>query len=359
MTETTQSFVTQISPDQAQEIMRSLLHKEGNWTDWGKNCQILQKNGYNPQDIFEQTGFQTSQQNLIIVAFNVYQSLINENASEELLNYYVGPRSDVLYELRVLNQKQRLEAAQVAYEKKLEADEAHNLAKAVQEINRISQLPPEFTRHAGDAMAYLAWKRAKNKRDLQERTRLIVQGLKYAYSHGAREAIEKLLSDISVTPKVNAPLLPTYRLESEEELPRIVPVAGKFPINKETFLETPSLEAEEPFRVIKTPANLSIVPIPGWQSVLKAGDPVAILMQSDQLPVTMSGKVEEVLLLVDRSIQEWNINAYFLIETDGNLQIKWFENQPDGQIFGQIVLVLRPKKILDENNILEPWQMDD
>lgn len=359
MTETTQSLLNQISPEEAQEIMRSLLHKEGNWTDWGKNCQILHKNGYNPQDIFEQTGFQTSQQNLIIVAFNVYESLIKENASEELLNYYVGPRSDILYELRVLNQKQRLEAAQVAYEKKLEVDEAHNLAKAVQEINRMSQIPAEFTRHPGDAMAYLAWKRAKNKRDLHERTRLIVQGLKYAYSHSAREAIEKLLSDISVTPKVNAPLLPTYRSESEDELPRIVPIAGKFPINKQTFLETPSLGSQEPFRIVKAESNQSFVPIPGWQSILKAVDPVAIVMQSDQLPITMSGKVEEVLLLVDRKIKEWNLNSYFLIEINGNLEIKWFENQPDYQILGQIILVLRPKKILDENNILEPWQMDD
>jgi hypothetical protein len=359
MTEQTQASLPQISPEEAQEIMRSLLHKEGNWTNWGKNCQILQKNGYNPQEIFEQTGFQSSQQNLIIVAFNVYESLIKENASEELLNYYIGPRSDVLYELRILNQKQRAQAAQVAYEKRLEVDEAYNLAKAVQEIARMAQLPAEFTRHPGDAMAYLAWKRAKNKRDLQERTRLIVQGLKYAHSPTAREAIEKLLSDFTVTPKVNAPLLPIYRLESEEELPRIVPLIGRFPIDKTTFEQTPKLENQEPFRVVKTSVNCSVVPIPGWQSVLKAGDPVAIFMESNQLPIPISGKTEEVLLLVDRSIKEWNINQYLLIEENERLQVKWFENKPDCLILGQIVLVLRPKKILDENNLLEPWQMDD
>lgn len=359
MTEQTQASFPQISAEEAQEIMRSLLHKEGNWTEWGKNCQILQKNGYNAQDIFEQTGFQSSHQNLIIVAFNVYESLIKENASEELLKYFSGPRSDVLYELRVLNQKQRLEASQVAYEKKIEADEASNLAKAVQEISRMSQLPAEFTRHPGDAMAYLAWKRAKNKRDLQERTRLIVQGLKYAYSPRAREAIEKLLSDFTVTPKVNAPLLPIYRVESEEQLPRNVPIAGTFPLDKSKFEETPILESQEPFRVIKNQVNCSIVPIPGWQSVLKARDPVAMFLQSDQLPTSIGGKPEEVLLLVDRSMKEWNINQYFLIETEGKLEIKWFENKPECSILGQVVLVLRPKKILDENNLLEPWQMDD
>jgi hypothetical protein len=359
MTEATPSSQPQLSTEEAQEIMRSLLHKEGNWTDWGKKCQILQKNGYNAQEIFEQTGFQTSQQNLIIVATQVYESLIQENASPELLNYFTGPRSDVLYELRILNHKQRLEASQVAYEKKLEVDEAYNLAKAIQEISRMSQLPAEFTRHPGDAMAYLAWKRAKNQKDLQQRARLIAQGLKYAHSVTAREAIERLLSDFTVTTKVNAPLLPIYRLEVEEELPRNVPLAGTFPLQKRELEQTPSLIAQEPFRVVKTPANCSIVPIPGWQVVLKAGDPVAILIQSDLLPTSIIGKPEEVLLLVDRSIQEWNINQYFLIEENGNLQIKWFENKPEFPILAQVVLVLRPKKILDENNLLEPWQMDD
>ena len=83
----------QLSEEQAEELMRSLLHKEGTWVDWGKTCQQLQKAGYNSQTIFEKTGFQASQQNLIIVAAQVYDSLLDGQVSEDLLSYYRGPVS--------------------------------------------------------------------------------------------------------------------------------------------------------------------------------------------------------------------------------------------------------------------------
>ena len=43
----------QISETEAQELMRSLLHKEGSWVEWGQVCQKLQKAGYSTQRIFE------------------------------------------------------------------------------------------------------------------------------------------------------------------------------------------------------------------------------------------------------------------------------------------------------------------
>ena len=52
----------------AEELLRSLRQKEGTWVEWGKACQQLQKAGYNPQRIFEETGFEPIQQNQIIVA---------------------------------------------------------------------------------------------------------------------------------------------------------------------------------------------------------------------------------------------------------------------------------------------------
>ena len=358
MTQQNQSTSSQLSTEEAQEIMRSLLHKEGNWIDWGKKCKILQQSGYEAAEIFEATGFQKSQQNMVIVASQVYESLVQENAPDSLLTYYQGPRSDVLYELRVLNHKQRLECSQLACEKRLDIDEAHKVVKSMQEISRLVQLPAEFTRHPGDAVAYISWKRCKNSKDLQQRTRLIAQGLKYAHSQSAREAIERLLSDFSIQIKVNAPLLPIYRFESEEDLPHIIPVAGTFPLDKATFEKINGLEAKEPFRVVEIESNSTIVPVPGWQSILKAVDPVGIFIQSDQLPTSISGKSEEVLLIVDRSMKEWDISQYLLVEEEGKLQVKWFENEPDYLILAQVILVLRPKKILDENHLLQPWQFE-
>jgi hypothetical protein len=40
--------------------------------------------------------------------------------------------------------------------------------------------------------------------------------------------------------------------------------------------------------------------------------------------------------------------------------VQWFESQPqDWQTVGKVVLILRPKHILDESNLTQPWQMDD
>ncbi|ELR97206.1 hypothetical protein GLO73106DRAFT_00010110 [Gloeocapsa sp. PCC 73106] len=349
----------QLTEVEASELIGSLLHKEGHWVDWGKACQKLQKAGYNSQTIFEATGFQSSQQNLIIVAAQVYESISNAGVSEEVLTYFLGPRSDVLYELRILNQEQRAKTALLVMAKALAADATKEVAKAVQEMSHLSQLPPGFTNHPGDAIAYQSWKRARQKKDLQERSRLIAQGLKFAHSASAREAIEKLLSDFSVAPTASAPLLPLYRLEAEEQLPRPIPVAGTLPLTGEDIVKVPSLCLSEPFGTVKIPADTHLVSIPGWQTVLQAVDPVVIFTESDLLPQVLSSSSETVLVLVDRHLTSWNIHSYFLVAQADKLSIGWFETAPNLHIFGQVILILRPKKILDEDNLSQPWQMDD
>jgi Rubisco Assembly chaperone C-terminal domain/Rubisco accumulation factor 1 alpha helical domain/Rubisco accumulation factor 1 helix turn helix domain len=348
-----------LSPEAAQELMRSLLHKEGTWVDWGKHCLQLQKSGYDAQTIFEATGFQASQQNLIIIAAQVYESLVKAAVSEDTLAYYQGPKSDILYELRILTQEQRASAAELAKEKKLEFDTTKEVAKAIQEFSRFAQTPAGFTNDPGDAVAYQYWKRAKQKKDLQDRARLIAQGLKFARSQAAREAIEKLLSDFTVAPTQAAPLIPIYRLEAEEELARIVSFAGSFPLTVQDLQKIAPLKVEEPFRITHLSSGGAVISLPGWQIILKAEEPISILCNSDRLPKPLPGKIEEVLVVVDLAYREWDINSYFLVEQQEQLTLQWFEEEPNIPILGQVLLVVRPKKILDENNILEPWQMDD
>ncbi len=349
-----------LSQEEASELMRSLLHKEGSWVEWGNSCQTLQKAGYSPQNIFEETGFQASQQNLVIVAAQVYESLVKNQAQEELLSYYQGPKSDILYELRILNHEQRLAAAELAKAKQLEIEDAHDLAKSFQEFSRITQIPSGFTRHPGDAVAYQCWKRARQKKDLQDRSRLIARGLKFAHSVAAREALEQLLMDFTVSAATkSAPLLPVYRLEDSEEMARIVPVIGSLPLTKDNLESVPSLTATEPFKMVQSSVLGCLVPLPGWPVVLKAADPVAFLATSGQLPRSISGKSEQVLVIVDRSAREWSENSYFLAERDGQLEILWFESIPDLALLGKLLLILRPQNIVDEENLTEPWQMDD
>lgn len=342
-----------------EEIIRSLLHKEGCWVDWGKACEKLQNSGLTNQEIFEKTGLQNSHQNLVIVASKVFDSLVKEGATDELLNYYRGPRSDVLYELRILNHQERLSAACLIYEKSLDVDGAKEVARAMKEFSYLSQPPSGFSFNPGDAVAYQYWKNARQKKTLADKARLIAEGLKYAQSATARQQIESLLTDIADTPKQNAPLLPLYRLESDEELPCILPVVGKFPLSSEDLADVPVLSAIEPFGLVEVQGNLSVVTIPSWQVILKAEKPAVIFCQGKDLPKETQNPWADLLVVVDLAVNQWNVNHYFLTETDGNLMFKWFNSPPQQPILGQLLVILRPKKILDEDNLIQPWQMDD
>lgn len=350
---------SELSAEVAGALLKSLRRKEGNWIDWGQACQRLQKAGYASQTIFEETGIEPIQQNLTSVAAQVYESLVKVDASPQLRSYFAGPKSDVLYEFRILNQEQRLAAAQLAMEKQLDVDEAHAVASALKNFYRLVRRPEGFTAHPGDAVAYQYWMLARGKKDLQERSRAIALGLKFAHSPTARQQIETLLSDFTVVRARKAPLLPLYRVEEDENLPRIVPVVGSFPLTRSDLDAVAPLTEETPFRLVRVTGDRTLVPIPGWLMVVKAADPVAIFTSADRLPESDLAASEPVVVTIDRQATEWNANSYFLVDRDGELDIQWFPELPDFPLLGQVILILRPKKVFDETANRELWHIDD
>jgi hypothetical protein len=343
----------------AADLLRSLRRKQGTWVEWGQACQALQKAGYTPQTIFEETGFEPTHQNQVIVGAQVYASILNTDCSEAVRTHFEQKGSDILYELRVLTQTDRSAVAALALEKQLDLDEAREVTKAVKDLARLSSVPEGFTTHPGDAVAYQVWRLARQKSDLQERSRLIARGLRFAHTPTARQRIEQLLTDFSVVPVTPAPRLPVYRLEETEELPRVLPVVGKLPLAKSDLQAVPLIEEVQPFGMVKFSGASAWVPVPGWQVILTAEDPVVLLASSDQLPTPLPGKVEEVLLVIDRSMRDWQDDRYFVVEQNNQLQIQWFEQRPELPILGQLVLIMRPKKVLDENYTRELWQIDE
>jgi len=97
--------------DAVQDILRSLRRKEGTWVDWAQGCQALQKARFTPQQIFEETGFEPVHQNQIMVAEQVYQSILKVGVAEATQAHFTERGSDALYELRVLSQGDRATTA--------------------------------------------------------------------------------------------------------------------------------------------------------------------------------------------------------------------------------------------------------
>jgi hypothetical protein len=340
-------------------LITALRRKEGNWVEWGQACQQLQKSGLNPQTIFEQTGFEPTHQNQVIVAAQVYGSLTQGSAPSTVLEHFQQRGSDILHEFRVLSQSDRVAASTLVVEKGLDVDEAHEVAKAIKDYGRLRQPPEDFTAHPGDAVAYQCWYWTRQKSDLQERSRLIAKGLRFAHSESARKALEKLLTDFTVTKAKPAPLLPTYRLESEVELARVVPLIGKWPLPTEALTAVPLVMEEGPFRLVQFSGEGAWVPIPGWQVILKAEDPIALLINSDRLPIQEGQAVEEVLMVLDRSQREWKEDGYFVLDSAGQLDIQSTTEPTENKILGRVLVVIRPKRILDENVTKELWLYDE
>ncbi|BAZ51076.1 hypothetical protein NIES4103_36990 [Nostoc sp. NIES-4103] len=348
-----------IAKEAAQELLQKLRQKQGNWVEWGIAIASVQKAGYNPQEIFEATGFEPIQQNQVIVGSQVYNSLEKGGASEATRSHYATRGSDILYELRLLSQDERASAAELIYQLKLDALEAREVAKAVKEFSYFRTLPEGFSAHPGDAVAYQVWKLARQYTDLQERSRLIAKGLRFAHTLTARQQIEQLLVDFTVVPKRPAPLLPFYRLESEEELPRIVPVVGEMPLTPQDLQSVPLIEEIQPFRLVKFAGEQAWVPLPGWQVLLSAEDPVVILANSDRFPNQSQNAPTQVLVVIDRAQRQWDISSYFVVDNGKELDFQWFETEPELPLLGRIIIIVRPKKILDEEVTKDSWQIDE
>jgi len=355
-------------PTDSEGLLKLLRHKEGTWVQWGIACQMLQKMGENSLAIFENTGFEPIQQNQIVVASQVYASLQVGNAADIVLAHFEQKGSDILNELRVLNQSERVTMATFALEKNLDVLEAKDVVKALKEASAVANLPEGFTRHPGDAVVLQVLKAAQGKIDPQERTRLIARGLRFAHSEKARGAIERLLMDMGNPSKKKAPNLPNFRYDAEDSIPRILPVVGTLPLLIEKFIAVPKFEELAPFGIVRSSVESTWATLPGWFVVHEAEDGVIVACNTETLQAVINQEVlsavrdraEDILVLVDRAQRNWDENSYFAIAgEDGNLQFAWFESQPEVELLGKVTLTLRPKRFFDEAASQDRWQFEE
>jgi hypothetical protein len=355
-------------PTDSEGLLKLLRHKQGTWVQWGQACQALQKLGENSLAIFENTGFEPIQQNQIVVASQVYASLEAGNADAHVLHHFQQKGSDILHELRVLTQAERVTMATFALEKNLDVLEAKDVVKAIKEASNMANLPEGFTRHPGDAVVLQVLKSAQGKADPQEKTRLIARGLRFAHSPKARLAIENILMDMANPSQKKAPNLPNFRYDSEDNIPRILPVVGNLPLSIEQFLKVAQVQETAPFGIVHAQAETTWVTLPGWLVVHQAEDGVVVACNTDTLqPVinqdvlsSIRDRAEDVLILIDRAQREWDENSYFAIAgADGSLNFAWFDSAPNVELLGKITLTLRPKRFFDEEASKDRWQFEE
>jgi len=347
---------------EAIEVLQTQLRrKEGTWVEWGKACQTLQKTGMSPQAVFESTGFEPIQQNQLIVAAQVFDSMVAGGVSDKAKAHYETRGSDSLYEFRILSQEHRAAAADFAFDNGLDSEQVKDIVKGLRDFTYSDTPPAGFESTMGDAAAYHYWRLARQQGDLQARSRLIAQSLRFATSTSARSKVEKLLTDFSVVKKKPAPRLPIYRIEEDADSPVIIPVAGQMPLETDAYKAVPGVDPEVPFGMVKFSGAGAWLPVPGWQVVATAEDPIALLSTCGELPTPPENAKsdEAALIVVDRAQREWSEFSYYVVDEGGKLTIQWFEETPQAQLLGSVVLIMRPKKILDSDYTNELWQLDE
>ncbi|MGQ9838607.1 MAG: RuBisCO accumulation factor 1 [Cyanobacteriota bacterium] len=358
----TSASATEADPN---TLLMLLRRKEGSWLDWAKACQTLQRQKMTPQAIFEATGFEPIHQNQIIVGSQVYEGMAKAGVSQAVLEYFGCKGSDILYELRILSPKDRVQVAELIFSRNLNADDAHEIARAVKNYAQLRERPKEFTDHPGDAVAYQAWKTAQQTSDLQERTRAISRAFQYVYSDGARQQIERLLSTVATSSQRKIlPKLSVFRLE--EDLPRLLPVVGAFPLTTAEWEHPIPIEPEGPYRLIRSSGQQTWVALPAWSVIQSARDPVAIQIENRLLGTLLNqqipaGEAEDpVLLVVDRAVEQWQSAGFFIVDQAGFLGLEWWEEEPQSvPLLGRVLMALRPPRVFDEVVAQDPWQLDE
>ena len=77
-----------------------------------------------------------------------------------------------------------------------------------------------------------------------------------------------------------------------------------------------------------------------------------------QFPVPLPGAIEPVLVVVETQFEGWHRDRHYLFANPDQLAVGWFEEKPDVSLVGQVLLILRLRKILDENALASDWSVD-
>ncbi|URD82453.1 hypothetical protein MUK42_18812 [Musa troglodytarum] len=366
------------------EILRDRL---GLWHEYAPLISTLGHDGFTPPSIEEVTGISGVDQNCLIVAAQVRDSLVSSSFDPELLAFFdAGGGADLLYELRLLNAAQRAAAAYRIIEHRLDPKAAQELARAMKDFprrrgdvgwDRFSAASP------GDCLAYTHFRLSRETMSPAERMASLDRAVEAAETEEARKRIEEEIERASRQGEGGG----VAAGEETEELRVTVPVVrlryGEVAAAS-TVVLLPVCRAEEGEEGIaaapgrcRAEGELGVmaaergwarwVVLPGWEPALAAGNGVAVeFVDGRVLPWRGSGGWEEaVLVVVDRGRREVRAeDGYYLVggeeegrgkglgvERGGKLMVKGAK-----EALGTVVLVVRPPRE-EEDDMLsdEDW----
>ncbi|GFP81758.1 rubisco accumulation factor 1 chloroplastic [Phtheirospermum japonicum] len=113
-----------------------LSNRLGSWFEYAPLITALIQEGFTSSTLEEITGVASIEQNLLVVAAQVRDSLV-EFADDETVSYFGSPGSpEILYEIRILNNPQRVTAARFIIDNGFDRKKAEELARSIKDFPR-------------------------------------------------------------------------------------------------------------------------------------------------------------------------------------------------------------------------------
>ncbi|XVF42274.1 hypothetical protein PTKIN_Ptkin01aG0347700 [Pterospermum kingtungense] len=313
-----------------------LSNRLGLWFEYAPLIPSLYQEGFTPPTIEEITGISGVEQNRLIVATQVRDSLIQSKTDENILSFFETGGAELLYEVRLVSVSQRAEAARYMVENRLDAKGAQDLARAMKDFPRRKtdkgwksfdyKLP-------GDCLSFMYYRQSReHSNPSDQRTSALRQALEVAESESAKKEVLEELEGGEDEKKEEGDDLEHVRVlvvrmrfgEVAEATSVVVLPVCKAEEKESRILEAP-LECRSggDFGVVEAEKGWNRwVVLPGWEPIvgLSNGGVVVAFDDARMLPwkVNRMYKEEAILVVMDRNRKEVELDdGFYLVTVDG------------------------------------------
>ncbi|KAA8539041.1 hypothetical protein F0562_025733 [Nyssa sinensis] len=355
-----------------------LANRLGLWFEYAPLIPSLIQEGFSPSTIEELTGISGVEQNRLVVASQVRESLIQSQTDPDTLLFFDSGGAELLYEIRLLSFKQRAAAGRYVVENKLDAKGAQDLARSMKDFPRRRgdrgwesfncDLP-------GDCLSFMYYRQAQeHKNPSEQRTAALNQALEVA---GSEMAKKRILEDLEgkdgdgkgegeeIDCGVRVPVVRMKVGEVAEATSVVVLPVCRAEEREREVVEAPwECGSEGEFGVVVAEKGWKRwVVLPGWEPVvgLRRGGVVVAFADARVLPwrVNRWYKEEAILVVADRGRKEVVANdGFYLVPSDagGDNGLKVdrgsaLKEMGVKESLGTVVLVVRPPREETEDQV--------
>lgn len=371
------------------ERLEILANRLGLWFEYAPLIPTLIQEGFTPPTLEELTGISGIEQNRLVVAAQVRESLVQSQTDSDVVSFFDTTGAELLYEIRLLSNSQRAAAVRYVVGNNFDAKMTQDLARSMKDKPRRQgdkgwesfddDLP-------GDCLGFMYFRQAEEHRSaasLELWKSSLEKALEAVESENARNRVllelegkkegEKVQKEIAVDDGVRVPVVRMQIGEVAESTSVLV-----FPVCR---AEGREIEVEEApweyssagdFGIVETEKGWSRwVVLPGWEPVadLRRGGVAVAFKNATVLPWSANKRLnrnENILVVADRGRKEIVADdGFYLVLGGGNgsgeegLVVERGSALKDiglKESLGTVVLVVRPPR--DENDVISDEEWD-